>query len=199
MQRDEPPTGALQGRPIKPAVWDTWAREGRTPYDISVEEMRFLVHQTSGRYGQVAIDAGCGIGKFSRSLRRLGYHVTGIDYSVFSLRLARAEGWGPQLRYLHADLEDGVPPGLPRHDVDLVVARTVVPFLTKPAEWLQQVRDLWLAPEGLVYLVVPIGSEQPLQPGQMTRADIRALCSGWQVERRDSGGLARIVLRPSTP
>ncbi|MFE0190712.1 class I SAM-dependent methyltransferase [Streptomyces sp. NPDC058989] len=200
MQREEPSASTLQGRPIKPAVWDAWAREGRRPFDIGVEEMRFLVHHTSDRYGQIAVDAGCGIGRFSRRLRRLGYHVTGVDYSVLSLQLARAEGYGPHLRYLHADLEDGVPSGLPLHGVDLVVARTVVPFLTKPVEWLQQVRDLWLTPAGQVYLVVPIGREQqPLQTGQMTRADLETLCSGWQVERRDTGGLAQIILRPRTP
>ncbi|ANZ13453.1 class I SAM-dependent methyltransferase [Streptomyces noursei] len=171
------------------------ARLGYVPYEIGADEMRFLVAATSGHYGRVAVDAGCGLGHFSRRLRRLGYNVTAIDHSSCSLDVARAEGYGPQLRYLDADLEAGVPPGLPRHGVDLVVARTLVPFLSKPVHWLRQVRDLWLAPGGHVYLVVPI-SEHPLQTGQMTPHEIDVLCEGWQVRRQDHSGVAWIILRP---
>ncbi|MFJ9617850.1 class I SAM-dependent methyltransferase [Streptomyces noursei] len=174
------------------------ARLGYAPYDISAAEMRFVVGATTGRYGRVAVDAGCGLGGFSRRLRRLGYHVTGIDYSECSLEVARAVGHGPQLRYLCADLDDGVPPSLPQHGVDLVVARTVVPFLAKPVEWLHEVRDWWLAPGGQVYLVVPI-SQQPFQTGHLTPTEIDVLCSGWQVKRRDVDGVAWISLRPNTP
>ncbi|MEU7640926.1 class I SAM-dependent methyltransferase [Streptomyces sp. NPDC039016] len=198
MHTDEPPTGTLQGRPVPPATWDAMARLGYVPYDITAGEMHFVVGATTGCYGRVAVDAGCGLGHFSRRLRRLGYHVTGIDYSVCSLEVAGAEASGPQLRYLCADLDDGVPPGLPLHSVHLVVARTVVPFLSKPVEWLRQVRDWWLAPGGQVYLVVPIG-QPPLQAGQMTPAEIDALCSGWQVKRRDQDGVAWIILRPNIP
>ncbi|MEW1657935.1 class I SAM-dependent methyltransferase, partial [Streptomyces sp. NPDC093707] len=144
--KEETPTDVIQGRPIKPAVWDEWAREGRGALDIGVEEMLFLVLQ--GLSGGVAVDAGCGTGAFSRCLRALGYSVTGIDHSPLSLQLAHAEGHGTHLTYLHADLDSGVPTGIPRHGINLVVARALLPFLAKPLDWLQQVRDFWLAPEG---------------------------------------------------
>ncbi|MFI0219710.1 hypothetical protein [Streptomyces lydicus] len=60
-------------------------------------------------------------------------------------------------------------------------------------------RDLWLAPGGQVYLVLPIGRDQPLQPGRLPPTAVEALCEGWQAERQDIGGAAWIMLRPSNP
>jgi hypothetical protein len=117
--------------------------------------------------------------------------VTGLDFSKVSLDVARRSGHGPGLAYLHHDLDAGAPPGLPVRGIDLVVARTVIPFLSDPVEWLQQVRTHWLKPAGHLYLVVPIGDEHHLQRGQMTRIDIARLCDGWEsAVHTDTGSLA---------
>jgi SAM-dependent methyltransferase len=75
--------------------------------------------------GKRVLDAGCGEGYLCRKLARLGAHVTGVDYSVEMLAMAR-ERTDPALgiRYLHGNCEhmDFLDPG----SFDLVVSNMVL-------------------------------------------------------------------------
>ncbi|AJT62422.1 hypothetical protein T261_0733 [Streptomyces lydicus] len=197
---EAPPTTAGSfGRPITPATWDAWAAEGRVSHLVTDRELDFFLRHITDRHGRTAVDAGCGIGKFSRQLRAFGYNVTGVDFSKVSLSVARRSGHGLGLTYLHHDLDAGAPPGLPVRGIDLVVAREVIPFLADPQEWLHQVRTHWLRPGGRLYLVVPVGNERTLQHGQMTTSDIARLREGWgSVAQSDRGPLACLILRSHT-
>jgi SAM-dependent methyltransferase len=59
-----------------------------------------------------ALDLGCGGGRNAVWLARLGWHVVGVDFSEVALERARhlAEGADVQVRWVHADLRDYVPP-----------------------------------------------------------------------------------------
>jgi 2-polyprenyl-3-methyl-5-hydroxy-6-metoxy-1,4-benzoquinol methylase len=182
---------------ISAAVWDAWAAEGRTSHVVSDKEVGLFTRYIPDRRGRVAIDAGCGIGGFSRQLRNLGYNVTGLDFSPVSIEAAQRGGFGLGLAYLSHDLDAGDPPGLPGHGIDLVVCREVLPFLADPERWLSRVRDHWLRPGGHAYLVIPTGDEHTLQRGQMTMPEIARLCEGWAsgVRYKLLGTLACLILR----
>ncbi|MFF3460700.1 class I SAM-dependent methyltransferase [Streptomyces sp. NPDC002730] len=182
--------------PVSPTAWDAWAAEGRVSHMVSDSEVDQFIRHVPDRRGRVAVDAGCGMGKFSRRLRAFGYDVTGVDFSPVSLDIARRGGHGFGLRYVHHDLDAGDPPALPVRGVDLVVCREVLPFLTDPEGWLERVRTQWLRPAGQAYLVVPPGEEQRLQRGQMTKPAVARLCEGWSsAVRYDLGPLTCLVLR----
>jgi len=66
--------------------------------------------------GRAALDFGCGTGRSSRFLRRLGFEVTGIDISEDMLRKARQTDPGDDYR-LVADGDLG--PLAPGHDLAL--------------------------------------------------------------------------------
>ncbi|BDM67510.1 hypothetical protein HEK616_09970 [Streptomyces nigrescens] len=159
-------------------TWDAWQEDGRG-YQIvtDTELMKFATHFPI-RCGHVAVDVGCGNGTFSRQLHRFGYDVTGLDFSDLALTAARRTPL-PGVQYVHHDLNQGDPPGLPPHGIDLVVCRLVLPFLHDPLAWVRRVRDLWLRPGGRMYLVIPIVGEDADQPGGMTEAQISDVAHGW--------------------
>ncbi len=67
--------------------------------------------------GAAALDFGCGAGRSTRFLRRLGFHVVGVD--IAEQMLARAREADP-----HGDyrlVPDGDPDGLPERAFDLVL------------------------------------------------------------------------------
>ncbi|MGP3954279.1 class I SAM-dependent methyltransferase [Streptomyces sp. 7N604] len=80
---------------------------------VSDKEATLFTRYIPDRRGRVAIDAGCGNGKFSRQLRAFGYHVTGFDFSTVSLKAAQRSGFGLGLAYLRHDLDSGDPPACP--------------------------------------------------------------------------------------
>ncbi|MFD7407992.1 class I SAM-dependent methyltransferase [Streptomyces sp. NPDC059866] len=175
---------------------ERWAMEGRSYHMLTDVELEHFTRRLGVRRGHVAVDVGCGSGVFSRQLYRFGYDVTGLDYAEAALAAARRTPL-PGVRYLYHDLNEGDPPGLPPHGIDLVVCRLVLPFLDKPYEWVRRVREYWLRPGGLLYLVVPVVGERAEQPGGMTEYEIAELLHGWgQVVRYELGGsLACLALR----
>lgn len=57
------------------------------------EQLSFLsrcLSSLSHLSGRDLLDVGCGIGRFSRHMASLGYHVTGIDFSAETIKVARA-------------------------------------------------------------------------------------------------------------
>ncbi|MFI9582651.1 class I SAM-dependent methyltransferase [Streptomyces sp. NPDC052236] len=182
------------------AVWNVWEEDGQMFRLITDTELMHFTHHFLIRRGQVAVDAGCGTGAFSRQLHRFGFDVTGVDFAENALAAARRTCL-PAVRYLHHDLNAGDPPALPQHGIDLVVCRLVLPFLKDPAAWLRRVRDHWLRPGGRMYVVVPVIDEPTPQPGAMTEAEVADLAHGWAHAYRYDlrGHLACLMLRsPAT-
>ncbi|WP_274558098.1 class I SAM-dependent methyltransferase [Streptomyces spiramyceticus] len=178
------------------AVWDAWEADGRSYYVINDTELMQFTRNFPVRSGGIAVDVGCGNGAFSRQLHRFGYDVTGFDFASTALHAARRTPL-PGVRYLHHDLNKGDPPGLPRHGIDLVVCRLVLPFLNEPTAWIRRVRDLWLRPGGQMYVVIPVIEGDTTQPGGMTEREIANLTPGWSHSVRYDvrGRVAFLALR----
>src|SRR5882672_1166886 len=96
-----------------------------------------------GREGLQALDIGCGTGFLSLELAARGHSVTGIDFAVEMLTLAKekAAGAGTAIRFEHADAEN-----LPfdAASFDLVITRHVLWTLPHPeaaiGEWIRVLR-----------------------------------------------------------
>lgn len=54
--------------------------------------------------GATVLDCPCGQGRHAHLLAEAGYDVTGVDYSMPLLRIARARGTGKRLRYKRGDM-----------------------------------------------------------------------------------------------
>ena len=54
--------------------------------------------------GSKVLDCPCGQGRHAHLLAEAGYDVTGVDYSLPLLRIARARGTGKRLRYKRGDM-----------------------------------------------------------------------------------------------
>ncbi len=80
---------------------------GRTPWDTNItppEVMEFISQNPAGR----ALDLGCGTGTNAISLARVGWEVTGVDFSSKAIRKAREKARlaGLQVKFIQADVTD---------------------------------------------------------------------------------------------
>jgi 2-polyprenyl-3-methyl-5-hydroxy-6-metoxy-1,4-benzoquinol methylase len=93
------------------------------------------------------LDLGCSSGLLAERVRKLGYHVVGVDIE----ELAGVEGRVDQ--FVRADLDQGIPDAA-GHDFDVVLAADVIEHHRQPDLLLRQSRDR-LAPDGVLLLSVP--------------------------------------------
>lgn len=95
------------------------------------------------------LDLGCSGGLLDARLRNFGHQVTGVDlYELPGIR-DRVD------RFVRADLDEGLPPGLDdAGPYDVVVAADVLEHLRTPERILDQVQAM-LAPEGRLIVSVP--------------------------------------------
>jgi len=70
-------------------------------YYLAFRDLRAIL--TEHGTGTRALDFGCGTGSSTRLLRRLGFHVTGVDISGDMLRIARATDPSGDYRLLPGD------------------------------------------------------------------------------------------------
>lgn len=80
---------------------------GRTPWDTNItppEVMEFISQNPAGR----ALDLGCGTGTNAITLARVGWEVTGVDFSSKAIRKAREKARlaGLQVKFIQADVTD---------------------------------------------------------------------------------------------
>jgi 2-polyprenyl-3-methyl-5-hydroxy-6-metoxy-1,4-benzoquinol methylase len=93
------------------------------------------------------LDLGCSGGLFAERARKVGHHVTGVDYTEIQGVRDRTD------RFFVADLEAGIPEAVGgRYDV--VVAGDVIEHLSRPSATLRQIREV-LRPGGQLLLSVP--------------------------------------------
>jgi ubiquinone/menaquinone biosynthesis C-methylase UbiE len=92
-----------------------------TPYRELIEQIIWEVREYSNE-GTI-MDAGCGTGNFSLALAKIGYGVTGIDYSESMLKRAekKKENAGDcDLQFLKLDLTNGLP--YPDNYFDMIIS-----------------------------------------------------------------------------
>jgi ubiquinone/menaquinone biosynthesis C-methylase UbiE len=110
-----------------------------------------LAHLRAGvRPGDRALDLGCGDGRFTAELARIGAAATGVDIAEAALNRARAA---------HPDLDFRLAPfdgPLPFDDVsfDVVWTSEVIEHVADTARWLSEVRRV-LVPRGRLLLTTP--------------------------------------------
>jgi SAM-dependent methyltransferase len=128
---------------------DLW---GRLPEDLNPPDLNLrLAHLRAGvRAGDRVLDLGCGDGRFTAELARLGAAPTGVDIAQSAIDRARAA---------HRDLDFRLTPidgPLPFDDVsfDVVWTSEVIEHVADTARWLSEVRRV-LVPRGRLLLTTP--------------------------------------------
>ena len=96
--------------------------------------------------GRRLLDVGCGPGYLSRLLAERGFEVTGVE------RTPPEEMGGARLRFLAADLDEGLPEDLGRYDA--VVCGDVLEHLKDPGRLLRAIGGV-LAPGGRLIASLP--------------------------------------------
>jgi SAM-dependent methyltransferase len=128
---------------------DLW---GRLPEDLDPPDLDLrLTHLRAGvRAGDRVLDLGCGDGRFTQEIARLGATPIGVDVAQAALDRARAAY--PDIDFKLAPI-DGP---LPLHDVSLDVVWTseVIEHVADTARWLSEVRRV-LVPRGRLLLTTP--------------------------------------------
>jgi SAM-dependent methyltransferase len=128
---------------------DLW---GRLPEDLEPPDVDLRVaHLRAGvRAGDRVLDLGCGDGRFTQEIARIGATPIGVDVAEAALDRARAG---------HPDLDFRLAPidgPLPFDDVsfDVVWTSEVIEHVADTARWLSEVRRV-LVPRGRLLLTTP--------------------------------------------
>jgi glycosyltransferase involved in cell wall biosynthesis len=120
------------------------AYDGKQADDSSHGQvLRWLARRRPGR----VLDLGCSDGHLAARLRACGHYVTGVDLVAHNGVKERVD------RFVEADLEHGVPPGVDG-SYDVVLAADVLEHVRSPGQILDDVRGL-LAPGGSLLVSVP--------------------------------------------
>ena len=93
------------------------------------------------------LDYGCGNGAYLKSLERLGYDVTGVDFDAHSIALSCASG-------LRVFAPDELPGEEWHGRFDAITLGHVIEHVHDPVSLLADVRD-WLAEGGMVFIEAP--------------------------------------------
>ena len=128
---------------------DLW---GRLPEDLHPPDLDLrLAHLRAGVHdGDRVLDLGCGDGRFTAEIARVGAQPIGVDVAQAALDRARAAH--PELDFRLVPI-DGP---LPLNDVsfDVVWASEVIEHVADTARWLSEVRRV-LVPRGRLLLTTP--------------------------------------------
>jgi SAM-dependent methyltransferase len=128
---------------------DLWERlpEQLVPPDL---ELR-LAHLRAGVHaGDHVLDLGCGDGRFTAELARVGAAPTGVDIAEAALNRARAAH--PDLDFRLAPIDGPLP--FDDGSFDVVWTTEVIEHVADTARWLSEVRRV-LVPRGRLLLTTP--------------------------------------------
>ena len=128
---------------------DLWERlpAQLVPPDL---ELR-LAHLRAGvRAGDRVLDLGCGDGRFTAELARMGAASTGVDIAEAALN--RARGAHPDLDFRLAPIDGPLP--FDDGSFDVVWTTEVIEHVADTARWLSEVRRV-LVPRGRLLLTTP--------------------------------------------
>lgn len=99
--------------------------------------------------GRLAVDLGCGTGRVTAKLVRLGARVTAVDFSEKMMGLARSKFRPGQVEFVAADLTRRLP--FPSNRFDLATACLVLEHIREKRRFLSEVFRI-LKPGGILYL-----------------------------------------------
>lgn len=109
----------------------------------------WVLEQTQKHFGKSIdlLDIGCGAGFLSNDLARGGHHVTGIDISESSLKVARAYDTTGKAQYRHANAYD-----LPyaSESFDVACAMDILEHVEDPSKLIREANRV-LRPNGLFF------------------------------------------------
>jgi len=131
--------------------YDRWAQV----YDTNRNPLTALDDAVFGRIfrfpaeGREAIDLGCGTGRVTAKLLRLGARVTAVDFSEKMMDLARVKFSPGQVEFVTADLTKKLP--FPKGRFDLATACLVLEHIRDKRGFLSEVYRI-LMPGGILYL-----------------------------------------------
>jgi 2-polyprenyl-3-methyl-5-hydroxy-6-metoxy-1,4-benzoquinol methylase len=104
--------------------------------------------------GKKVLEIGCGIGTDTANFARAGAHVTAIDLSEKSLKVAkqRAEINGLDIKFYQGNAEE-LDKIVPIEAYDLIYSFGAIHHTVSPVEILKQIKK-YLAPEGVIKIMV---------------------------------------------
>jgi SAM-dependent methyltransferase len=153
-------------------------------YDVKWAHLGPVLDRAKGS-GATLLDAGCGIGHFSRLAHGLGFDVTGVDFSEHAIAIAR-EMAPPGLEFRVEQLD-----GLPREPTFAVVMCIDVLFhIIDDREWARTVAALSSAVDDGGSLVIQdqvVEEREVVVPDGRrhtrwrTLDDYRDVLAGWQL------------------
>jgi SAM-dependent methyltransferase len=128
---------------------DLWQRlpDRLEPPDLEVR----LAHLRAGvSPGDRALDLGCGDGRFTEELARLGATAIGVDVAQAALK--RAGRRHPGLDFRHTPIDGPLP--FEDGSFDVIWASEVIEHVADTARWLSEVRRV-LVPRGRLLVTTP--------------------------------------------
>jgi SAM-dependent methyltransferase len=133
-----------------PAAYDRWSKHyDRTVNStVAIDELSFppvWAHLT----GRKILEIGCGTGRHTRKLARLGNQVTGIEVSRGMLEIAQAGPGTESVEFIRADFL--LYPGLAAESFDAVICSLVLEHISPVARFFAKVAAV-LRPGGEFYL-----------------------------------------------
>lgn len=155
-------------------------------YDAKWAHLGPVLDQLRTTGATTLLDAGCGIGHFSRLAHGLGYDVTGVDFSPRAVEIARDVASPPGLRFRVGKLAEL--PSAPASDVVMCV--DVLFHIIDDREWATTVTALAEAVGGTGSLVIQehlVAQREPVSPDGRrhtrwrTLADYRDVLAGWRL------------------
>lgn len=147
---------------------------------------RYLLTPPPRLAGERALDVCCGAGQGALVLRARGYEVDAFDKypgGAQAMREAGVRFTATMFRYF-----------VPRQLADLICACECLEHFEEPAAALEKF-DRWLAPQGRIFLTVPIEncatSPNPYHRQAWRLPEFLKLLSAWRVEK--SGHMNRLI------
>lgn len=93
------------------------------------------------------LEVGCSSGNYMEQVKRIGWHVEGIEFSDEAASIARSKGF----KVLTSSIESAEPPS---SCYDVITAWMVIEHLHEPVEALTKMKQ-WVKPEGYLVMAVP--------------------------------------------
>ena len=164
--------------------WKLMYRLGFTPWEQvsgpSLEQLERLFADERPEPGSKALDIGCGSGRQSMRLAKLGWQVTGIDFVPLAIKRARAraQSEGVDARFVRGDvtrMSDVVGTGY-----DLLVDLGCFHSVGDKAAYAREAAAV--AAPGTTFLLFAFesGSRRPMPPG-LSRDEVEQIFDGWKL------------------